>query len=213
MSLGSANAPLEPGRELARQWARQELSDPVYARARPGWLRRAVDWALDQLSRIEIHPTRLTDPRTAVVLLVALAVVVLVVVRLRRGRLRGAAQDAERRELFGAVARTAAAHRRLADEAAAAERWADAVRERFRAVVRTLDERALLDDRPGRTADEAAGEAGRVLPDLAAGLTDAARRFDDVTYGDAAAGPADDARLRALDQAVTQARLPVGARP
>ena len=93
-------------------------------------------------------------------------------------------------------------HRRLADEAAADQRWADAVRERFRAVVRTLDERTLLDDRPGRTADEAAREAGRVLPDLAAGLTAAARLFDDVTYGDADAGPADDARLRALDQAV-----------
>jgi len=58
-----------------------------------------------------------------------------------------------------------------------------------------------------------AREAGRVLPDLATGLTAAARLFDDVTYGDADAGPADDARLRALDQAVMQARPPVGTRP
>ena len=53
----------------------------------------------------------------------------------------------------------------------------------MRAIVRSLEERALLDPRPGRTADEAAAEAGRALPAHADRLRAAARDFDDVTYG------------------------------
>ena len=53
----------------------------------------------------------------------------------------------------------------------------------MRAIVRSLEERTLLDPRPGRTADEAAAEAGRPLPRHADRLRAAARTFDDVTYG------------------------------
>jgi hypothetical protein len=53
----------------------------------------------------------------------------------------------------------------------------------MRAVVRSLEERALLDVRPGRTADEAAAEAGRTLPAHRERLHTAARDFDDITYG------------------------------
>ncbi|GGY07633.1 DUF4129 domain-containing protein, partial [Streptomyces anandii] len=53
----------------------------------------------------------------------------------------------------------------------------------MRAIVRSLEERALLDVRPGRTADEAAAEAGRTLPAHSDRLHAAARDFDDVTYG------------------------------
>ncbi|NEA03407.1 DUF4129 domain-containing protein, partial [Streptomyces sp. SID10116] len=66
---------------------------------------------------------------------------------------------------------------------AARAHWSQAVQERMRAVVRALEERALLDPRPGRTADEAAAEAGRTLPSHTDRLRAAARAFDDVTYG------------------------------
>jgi hypothetical protein len=66
----------------------------------------------------------------------------------------------------------------------------------MRAVVRALEERTLLDPRPGRTADEAAAEAGRALPGHAAALAAAAIAFDAIAYGDA---PADQAAYRLLD--------------
>ena len=72
----------------------------------------------------------------------------------------------------------------------------------MRALVRSLEERSLLDPRPGRTADEAADEADRALPGHTEALHAAARSFDEVTY---AARPADEAaflRLRDLDTAL-----------
>jgi hypothetical protein len=59
----------------------------------------------------------------------------------------------QREALFaGSAVLTAQAHRELAEAAAGEGRWADAVRERLRAVVRELESRGALDPRPGRTA-------------------------------------------------------------
>nr|WP_203679203.1 DUF4129 domain-containing protein [Streptomyces microflavus] len=102
--------------------------------------------------------------------------------------------------------RSAAQHRAAADAHAAALRWTEAVQERMRALVRSLEERALLDPRPGRTADEAAAEAGRALPDHATRLRSAARDFDDVTYGGRTAGQPTYLALRALDTELDEAK-------
>jgi hypothetical protein len=136
-----------------------------------------------------------------VLLLVAAAVVA---VRLKLGPLGRRATREE--ALFVGRTRTAAQHRAAADAHAAAGAWAEAVRERLRAVVRSLEERAVLDERPGRTADEAAAEAGRALPGCAAGLRAAAVLFDEVWYGGRPAGPASYAALRDLDAQVQAAR-------
>ena len=69
----------------------------------------------------------------------------------------------------------------------------------------------MLEPRPGRTADEAASEAGALLPERSADLVAAARVFDDVCYGDREAGPAQHQQLVATDTAVLAARLAVGA--
>jgi hypothetical protein len=101
--------------------------------------------------------------------------------------------------VFEAGPRTAAQHRADADRAAAAGDWRTAVLERFRAVVRELEERAVVPEQPGRTAGETAEAAGLRLPALAADLRAAARLFGDVRYGDHDAGPDADAGLRELD--------------
>lgn len=103
------------------------------------------------------------------------------------------------RTLFDQGPRSAAEHRTTADTHAAAGRWNQAAQERMRAIVRSLEERALLDPRPGRTADEAASEAGRPLPGHAARLRTAAREFDDITYGGRTADEETYRRLSALD--------------
>ncbi|HEX3005575.1 MAG TPA: DUF4129 domain-containing protein [Angustibacter sp.] len=198
--------PVDPGRDLAREWARRELSDPVYAKARPGLLQRLVEWVIERLQGIHVSSS-LTDPRTGVVLLVVLVALVVTVVLLRTGRLRGPGRRAASETVFAGRPLDAEGYRARADEAAATGRWADAVRERFRAVVRSLEERAVLDERPGRTADEAAAEASAALPSLAGELAAGARLFDDVCYGDRTASAEHDRRLRDLDDAVRAARL------
>jgi hypothetical protein len=194
--------PVEPSRDLAREWARRELSDPVYARAQPGPLQRLVQWVIEQVQGLHVSSSALADPRTGLVLLLLVAAVVTVVVLLRTGRLRGPGRGVGHAAVFTERAMTAADHRRLADDAAAHGRWDDAVRERFRAVVRTLEERVVLDERAGRTADEAASEAATRLPGLADPLRRGATRFDDVCYGGRAGRPEHDAELRRLDDAV-----------
>jgi hypothetical protein len=108
--------------------------------------------------------------------------------------------------MFGTGERSAADHRREAERYAAAGAYAEAVRERLRAVVRDLEDRGLLDARPGRTADEAAHDAGHVLPTVSADLRRAARTFDDVWYGGQVADASTYSALVAVDDAVAAAR-------
>jgi hypothetical protein len=55
----------------------------------------------------------------------------------------------------------------------------------------------------------AAREAGALLPEQAPALRDAARVFDDIWYGQAAAAAEDYRRLVAVDEAVAAARVRV----
>ena len=202
-ALGSQ---LDPSRELAQDWARRELSDPAYAQARPGWVERLAQWIIDRLRELQV-PDGLTPGRSlGTVLLVLLVVLVAAVVLRRTGLARRGARAATAGAVLDGERLTAAEHRRRADKAATEGRFDIAVRERFRAVARSLEERAVLQERPGRTADEIAVEAGRAMPVTAGSLRSAAEVFDDVWYGGRTATAAHDAQLRELDRAVTAAR-------
>lgn len=198
-----ADVPVDPDRGTAQQWVRDELADPVYDAAEPGLLERAAGWLWDRLGGIEVPEGPGSGIGLAVLVLLAL-VAVAVVVRVvgpgrRAARLHGPG-------VFADAVLTAEEHRRTADAHAAAGEWDLAVRERFRAVVRSLEERTLLDPRPGRTADEASSEAGAALPAVGDDLARGARVFDDVVYGGRPGTARHDDQLRALDTAVAGAR-------
>lgn len=108
--------------------------------------------------------------------------------------------------LFGA-----ALHRHNAEQAARGGDWQEATRERFRAVIAVLDERGLLPERKDRTADEAARDAGDLLPEHAAALRDAARAFDEVEYGEYLGTPEGYAVIGAVDDAIVGADRDPGA--
>ena len=200
-------APVEPSREQARSWALDELSKREYQAAKPGLVAQLWQWLFDQLAKLHLGGNGEWSPGAALgVGLVVLAVVVAAVLGWRR--FGGAGARARRSEdVFAATAQlTAAEHRRRAEAAERDEQWALAVRERFRAIARELEERTLLHPAAGRTADEVAAEAGYALPTLAGQLSAGARSFDDVVYGDRAATVALAAGLRELDEAVRAAR-------
>jgi len=199
------DVPVDIGRDEAAAAARAELSKGIYQAQQPSWVERVLQWLQDQIRNL-LERLAEAAPGGALGLLLAVLVVVLVValLRARLGPVRRS--SALPGTVFVGRSRSAAEHRQAADQAATAGRWAEAVRERFRAVVRGLEERDVLDARPGRTADEMAAAAARVLPALAGELVAGARRFDEVAYGEAEATAADDARLRALDDAVEHAR-------
>jgi hypothetical protein len=196
--------PVVPDGDTAREWARQELADPVYHQGQ-SLLQKAIDWIYEWLAEAQ-NTLSGVDGRMAALVLGAVLVIGALVVRAVVGPVRRARRERTSTEVFVDDARTAAEMRASADAAAAAGRWNDAVLDRFRAILRSLEERAILAERPGWTADEATAEAAAALPPCAADLRDASRLFDDVCYGDRSAGQQEEAWLRTLDRTVSDTR-------
>jgi hypothetical protein len=84
----------------------------------------------------------------------------------------------------------------LADQLAAQGRFAEAVRERLRAIVRELVDTGVIAHRPAWTVTELARGAATVRPALAPPLDGAGRVFSDIWYGDRQARPEHDLAMR-----------------
>jgi len=106
---------------------------------------------------------------------------------------------------------TARDYRRMAEQHAAAGKFAQAIVESVRAIAAELTERDILPPRPGRTADELAVEAGAQLPELAGDLGAVTRLFDDIRYGDMEGNRAGYELARRVDKDVRAARPSVGS--
>ncbi|MEV6928853.1 DUF4129 domain-containing protein [Dactylosporangium sp. NPDC051485] len=86
----------------------------------------------------------------------------------------------------------------LADRMAAEGRYAEAVRERLRAIVRGLVERDVLEHRPGMTVTELARAAGVAKPEIETPIRAATGIFSDIWYGQRPATAEHDDRMKAL---------------
>lgn len=180
MTVLVTEIPVDIGRDEARDAALRELSDPAYRNAEPSWFVQAVRWILQRIGDL-LGSVNAVVPGGlwSIVILMLVLLAIAVGVRLKVGKVARTASAS----IFGDRVLSAADHRRAAEAAAAQGDLAEAVRERFRAIVRSLEERRVLDERSGRTVDELAREAGRRLPEHANALRAAARLFDDVWYG------------------------------
>ncbi|MFI9171680.1 DUF4129 domain-containing protein [Streptomyces lincolnensis] len=191
--------PLTTPRDPAREAARRELTKRMYHENDPSLLQRALDAFWDWVGKL-LNSASAATPGGPLGLVVVILVVIAVLGALwwRLGAPRREPTSAP--TLFDDRPRSAAEHRAAAEAHAAQGHWNQAVQERMRAIVRSLEERALLDTRPGRTADEAATEAGRTLPSQSDRLRTAARDFDDVTYGGRRASEQSYHRIAELDR-------------
>ncbi|MEX5633613.1 DUF4129 domain-containing protein [Parafrankia sp. FMc2] len=189
-------------RDGAREEARRELSRQVYREAGPGWFTRALNWFNERLS--DLWDWIIPDPGVGVagfqglgvLALVLVLVTLLVVVRLWLGPVRRSSSG-QREDGDLSSPLTADQLRALGDAQAERGDFADAVRTRLRAVARMLEERTLIDLRPGRTAGElvsdlraatAGGAATRVTAGGASGdpvgaLSAAVEVFSEIWYG------------------------------
>lgn len=201
------DVPVTPDADTARRWLQEELLDPVY-QDQPSLLMRFIDWLMGLFDGVEVLDV---NPVVASLVVAGVVLVVAVIAYLVAGPVRLSRRARTLAAVFEDDTRSATDLRAAADAAAAAGDWATAVVERYRAVVRSLEERVVLDPRPGRTAHEAADAAALRLPALADRLAGGARLFDDVRYGKVAVGPAADQALRELDAAALATRpTPVG---
>jgi hypothetical protein len=207
-----SGVPVTVERDPAREAAREELLRPEYHRHDPSLLQRFYNWISDQLGHLLDQLGGGSGGMTGLIVFLVLFALIGAALWWRLGRPGRAATTAG--ALFAADGpRSAAEHRNAAQRHAAAAEWSAAVREQMRALIRSLEERTLLNPRPGRTADEAAREAGRQLPEHAAALADAARLFDDIAFGDRTADQTAYQRLVDLDERLrgTRPLLQVGA--
>ena len=167
-------------------------------------------WLADGYDKI----TQATPGGALGVLLIIVAAVIIVLVLVRR---RGASSRLRRPGDTGLDLPAEVTSEQLRDAADALARqgaWAEAVRARLRAVVRTLEDRGVLDPRPGRTAAEVAAEAGAVRADLRDLLWHGALTFGEIWYGGRPATEADHDALLGLDDAVRKRGpqpIPTGA--
>jgi hypothetical protein len=204
------DVPVVPDADEARSWIERELADPVYHQ-RPSLLQRFLEWLRDLFQGADGLPISGTG---ALVVVVAVLLVVTLIAFWVAGPVRRSrrSRTTDRAVLDGDDRRTADELRAAADAAAARGDWSTAVADRFRAIVRALEQRTILDERPGVTAHEAVEAAALRLPTLVEDLRGAGRLFDDVVYGDLAARRQDDETLRDLDRRVAGTR-PAAAAP
>lgn len=192
-------------RDGARQDAHRELQRGIYDEARPSLLARAIAKVVDAVRSL-LHDASSATPGGAfglLLLVLLLALAAFLVVRLgplRRPRTLAGGLDAP-------AAVTADDLAAQAESFATQRQWAEAVRARLRAVVRRLEDRTLIEPRPGRTAYEVARDAGGVAPALRPQLERAAETFGEVWYGGRDADERDYRVMVELDDAVRTFRF------
>lgn len=196
----AAEPPVLPDSAEARRWAVEELAKPEYRDAAQSWLdtlwRNFLDW-LQSLDGSAGHAAAVPSPVIALVIAAIIAAAII----LARPRLNARARKAQ--DVFESeTAMSATDYRNRAEAAAEAGNWADAVVDRFRAVVRSAEDRAILDPQPGRTADEAARALSLPFAAESGRLLQAAAVFDGIRYGNRAAGSEDYQEMVGLDSAL-----------
>lgn len=209
----ASDVPLQPSRDQAREWAIRELSGRAYQEARPSLINRALSWLWEHVNGWQ-SPHSPGASIGAVIAIAVLALVLIWAVRRSGGLHRNA--RAQTGAALESRPMTADEHYAAADRAGVAGDWNVAVVERFRAIVRELEERTILNPQHGRTADEIADGAASAVPALGRQFIDAARIFDDVRYGGQTATQAQDGALRELSaqlRGVRVAGLPALAGP
>ena len=99
----------------------------------------------------------------------------------------------------------------LADWLAAQGRYAEAVRERLRGIVRVLVDAGVIANPPGATVTELAQAASAVRPVVRPAVGGAGAVFSEIWYGQRPATAGEDRLMRGYAEAVDRALVPVPA--
>jgi len=201
-----SSVPVDPDGPQGQQWLRDELAKPEYEAAKPNWFDRLSAEFFEWLGSLLGDGDGGPPGAGLVIILVIVAVVVLLAFLIfglprinRRSRITGT--------LFGDDdARTAAAMRKAAEDAARTSDYALAIAEMFRAIARGLAERTVLTTSPGTTAHDFAARAGTAFPEQAIALDVAAIAFDEVRYLDRPGSAEQYAAVAALETELRTAK-------
>jgi hypothetical protein len=200
------DVPVDPEPPEARDWLVDELAKPVYQAAQPTLFDRIAQAIRDWFASLQLSDVE-GPPAFGLTVVLVLVVAIIVIAFLIFGLPRFTRRSAVTGTLFGEDDdRDAEAMRRAARAAADRGDHGLAIAELFRAIARGLAERGLVSVSPGTTARDFATHAGRVFPDAAVDLTQAAVAFDDVRYLGRPGTAERYAQLAALESRLRTAR-------
>jgi hypothetical protein len=202
------------GASRVRSVTQQILSQAQFRPPKRTPLQAAWHWLTTELGKLLDRVLGLTGPSGSTiasilaVVLVAAAVAVLVWSMVRSNRRRGGRIRPPGVVLTsGSPSRSPAEWRAEAAAHAAAGRWRDALRCRYRALVAELAGRGLIEEIPGRTSGEYRQDVAAVVPAAGSAFDGATELFEQAWYGDIATGPDEQDRFDALARRVL---TPVG---
>jgi len=182
----------------------------------PSLVERVMDWIGEQLDKLfpDSEPTQTGGNFTGgigglvawllIVVAVVAVVAAIVYVVVRRIRTPESIEE-EPTETEVEHRRAAAAWRSDALDHEAAGEWKQAIRARYRLLVRTLTDRGQLPEVPGRTTGELREDLARTTPTAGDDFDTASLLFELPWYADVATGPDENARFRAAAEAVLAA--------
>ncbi len=195
-------------RDTARRMLEEELADPAYQQQFSGPLREAIDRLLRWLQQEALSIGGLQIPAGPLIVLLGIAAAVAVAILLVRPRLQRG--DPARQPMDIEEGMTSQMLRQRADQHAAAGDYDAAACDRFRALVRSGEERGVLRRTAGRTATEIAAELtgvfGALDGDGHLGLSAAAAQFNLSRYGGHRLSRQDDEQMRRLDERLQSAQ-------
>ena len=171
--------PLDPTSDDARRWLVEELSKPGYS-TQPSLWERFQEWLQNLFG--QIRPGSASASWMLWILLAVLALVLAIIVirllrpeRRRRGTRVGAVLDDS--------GRSAQEYRRDARAALQRGDFDTALLDSVRAIAAGASERVILEDSPGRTANELGQELRAAFPGHESALLALMRDFDGIRYG------------------------------
>jgi hypothetical protein len=184
-----------------RQRAHEILTRAEFGR-HESLVQRIVSWIGDQLNKFTFGlgggPGFLGN-LVSLAIIAGLVVLAVLLVRALLGRTRiPKPPDDEELSIELEAGRASADWRSEAERHEASGQWREAMRARYRELVRALIEDGVLDDLPGRTTGEYRNEFGRARPGNADSFIELTELFEAVWYGGEETGAAANQRFRQL---------------
>ena len=188
-----------------RRAADEVMARPEFQQPPKSFYERAQEWLADRLD--DLIQALFEGGRSSILAWLAIGVIVGVIAfliyRIVSGMARNPAAEAQL-SIVTERRRPATDWEREADAHAAAGRWRDALRCRYRALVARLATMGAVDEVPGRTAGEYRVELRRTRPDAAPAFGSATELFERAWYGHRPMGADDEATFRELADEVVE---------
>lgn len=205
--------PADP--EVTRDEVRELLAGGEYD-YEPSWMERFFEWLGEQLDKLlpDAEPTSgggvfmggIGTVLAYLIIIVAVVAIVAAIVYVLVRRVRRPEREDEPESTIEVEHRRSV--RQWQGDAAAHEaagEWKEALRARYRALVRELTDRGQLPDIAGRTTGELRADLATTTPAAAADFDTASLLFELPWYADAPTGPAENEQFREAAAAVLAA--------